>query len=296
MFSIKGLFSNKHRAYLLSFALIYLFFRLPILITNKIERVIASNILNISNASGTIISYDGLKVDFPASANFSSMTFTPIGREPVVISNIHLKPQFSYPINIEMKANLFKGSGSCKFNRGLFSSDLGVDCLTKDLELNEIPQIKELNIIGPLSFNVKGSINPDKKASNLEGKFLSQLDTSKVIMPKNVPTFIKLPNFGIMDLKGDFKVQDKEIMLNDTSLVSSMGEVGISMKTTFNPAYNEILDLDSKLDIKLLPSGTQAIGPWIGLALGGIEFPSSGQGIITIKGNSRGGFKPTLSQ
>lgn len=292
--NLKSVFSNKHRAYLLIFAIGFLALRFPILVENKIERLASSLILDISKQGKASIRYSDLKVSFPASVSINNLEVTSLGSQSVAIPSVKIIPRLRYPILIDLDADVYQGKLSCKLTRGLFSSNLGVDCTVKDIEIAEIPQAQQLNIRGPLSFRFNGNVPADTNNLKLKGEFLTQIDTGKLILPKEIPSFIKLPNLGIIDLKGQFDVLGSEVKLTESRLSSTMGDVDANLNLKFDKTFRTLTETDSSLNIKLSAGGTQAVGPWLGLVLGGAQFPASGEGKVLIKGSSTSGFKASL--
>jgi hypothetical protein len=292
--NLKSVFSNKHRAYLLIFAIGFLALRLPLLIENKIGRIASSVILHISQQVKASIRYSELKVAFPASVSINNLEITSVANQTIAVPSVKIIPRLRYPLLVDLEADVYQGKLICKLSRGIFSAVLRVDCNVKDLEISEIPQVQQFNIRGPLSFRFNGDVPAYTNNLKLKGEFLSQIDTGKLVLPKEIPSFIKLPNLGIIDLRGQFDVLGSEVKLTDSRLSSTMGDVDANLTLKFDKTFSTLTETDSSLDIKLSAGGTQAVGPWLGLMLGGAQFPASGEGKVLIKGNSASGFKASL--
>lgn len=294
MISIRKVFSNKHRAYLLIFTCAYLALRLPILVSNKIERLILGAIVDKSSDQGLKTAYKGFRYEFPAKVSFDQLEILNKQGEPIQLDKVILASSLSYPFKVSFNADVFKGRISCNFQKGIFSPELGVSCNSNNFDFSEIPYLKQFAVNGPLSFKFNGHTFTNRRDIDISGEFLSQIDSSNLKLPKEIPSIVKIPNMGIMDLKGNFSLKNDLITLTETSVASSAGDVDINLSVECSPGFYSVLNLDTLLKVKLSSSGIQSIGPWIGLALGGIQYPSSGQANIEVKGNSTAGFKSKL--
>ncbi len=299
MFNVKQiftnkLFSNKHRAYLLIFACAYLLLRLPTLVNNKVEKILINTLANESSKYGIITAYEDLKFALPANLSFSKFAIAKDNLPTLLLINPKISAGFPNLYNFSVTADVFNGNMSCNVIGSYFSSDLKVNCNFSNLEISEIAYIRRLSLNGPLSFKFSGLLNPKSKVTDINGEFLSQIDTSTLRLPKDVPSFIKVPPLGILDLKGVFSLKNQDLSLSETSIASITGDLDTQTTVTFSPNFDVLENVESILDLKLSSNGMQTIAPWVGLALGGIKYPSSGNAKIELKGNSTSGFKAKL--
>lgn len=294
MISIRGIFTNKHRAYLLIFACGYLALRLPILVSSKIERYIIEKLVTSSAAHGVSTGYKNFRYNFPANLIFEELYLIGANSDPVKFQNLTISSPIGYPIRVNVEGELFKGNVSCNISKGLFSSELSVSCNSSNIETSEMAQFRALGINGPLSFKFAGVTSIESSEMDLNGEFLSQLNASKIQLPKEIPSIIKVPDLGLLDLKGNFNVKNSTIAIKDSSIASASGDVNLNLSTEMSPGFKDVVNLESLIKVKLSGTGMQTLGPWIGLALGGIQYPPSGEANIEVKGNSKAGFKGKL--
>jgi hypothetical protein len=294
MIIVKKAFSSKHRAYLLIFVCAYLALRLPILISSKIERVIIKALAEQAGNYNLNLAYKNLQFSLPGHLNFDQLIVTNSKNEVTALDKVSINAAISYPLKMNLNAEALKGTVSCAFTKGFFSSDLGINCNSTNVELSEIIQLKDFGVNGPLSFKFSGTTSSDGAKLDIKGEFLSQINSANLTLPKDIPSFVKIPNMGILDLKGNFSLAGSKLEFNETSLASTSGDVDVNAKIGFSPDYKLVVSLDSLFKLKLSGSGVQTLGPWIGLALGGAQFPNSGQANIEVKGGLEGGYKAKL--
>lgn len=294
MIDIKKLFHNKHRAYILVFCLCFIALRVPYLVSLKIEKILLNKLDLLSQSQNIQVAYDSFNFSFPANVLISNLHFYKEGSVPLTIDSLNLTAHFFLPPQLSLRSSTASGEANCLIKKWPFLGDYKVSCNLNNIELGTLPYFSNFNLKGPLSLKGNGSFGSSVESLKLNGEFLSQIDTTRLQLPATLPSFIKVPNLGLVDLKGKFDLQGSSLTLSEGSLASPEGDLGVELRSEFEDNFSSIKSLNSDLNVKLSSQGIRNIAPWLGLLLGGQQFPANGEGTISVSGDSRSGIRANL--